>query len=49
MATPAVSLRLGQLPNALTVARFVLVPVFVLVPSADEPQQLPGEPERGAS
>ncbi len=31
MATPAVSLRLGQLPNALTVARFVLVPVFVVL------------------
>src|SRR5205085_5027716 len=31
MATPAVSLRLGQLPNALTVARFALVPVFVVL------------------
>jgi CDP-diacylglycerol--glycerol-3-phosphate 3-phosphatidyltransferase len=31
MATRAVSMPLAQLPNALTIARFALVPVFVVV------------------
>jgi CDP-diacylglycerol--glycerol-3-phosphate 3-phosphatidyltransferase len=39
MATPAVSAPLAQLPNALTLARLVLIPVFVvlMVQAGDSP------------
>src|SRR4051812_37913353 len=39
MATPAVSAPLAQLPNALTLARLVLIPIFVglMVQAGDSP------------
>jgi CDP-diacylglycerol--glycerol-3-phosphate 3-phosphatidyltransferase len=43
MATPAVAPPLAQLPNALTIARFALIPVFVaLVLGADHGHSVAG-------
>jgi CDP-diacylglycerol--glycerol-3-phosphate 3-phosphatidyltransferase len=36
MAVPTVAPRLAQLPNALTIARFALIPVFVLLVLASD-------------
>jgi CDP-diacylglycerol--glycerol-3-phosphate 3-phosphatidyltransferase len=41
MASQAVPMPLRQLPNALTIARLVLIPVFVVLMLADDPANWP--------